>query len=142
MVSEKNAKAIMNQKLRIELRQETCNSEKTTWISWIGSASEMTYTVSGGALNSTHSLLDRLCNVKKDFENLINRQNKKYSSKRKKNKQHGQCNIDSVLTAGVSFKFRYAPDYCTNRGFWGLANLSVVSEICLRPTPVAMATKI
>ena len=37
---------------------------------------------------------------------------------------------------------RYVPDYCTNQGVFEDGEFNCVSEICLRPTPVAMATKI
>jgi len=42
----------------------------------------------------------------------------------------------------MGFYVRYVPDSCTNLGVFGVGQFNCVSEICLRPTPVAMVTKI
>ena len=42
----------------------------------------------------------------------------------------------------VGFYGRYVPDSCTNQRVFGACKFNSISDICLRPTPVAMVTKI
>jgi len=57
---------------------------------------------------------------------------------------HGNENL-KILTENcvqLSFYGRYVPNSCTNEGVFGVCKFNGISEICLRPTPVATVTKI